>query len=158
MLLSVSDELIACLRGAPRWFVTEFLWVVPELRASSIVASACRVLGVVVIGLVLRVSLSEGLAPGLPAATLQCAGVGLLALALGTLAKELAIDLCARAFGWWGRDFTRKGRTLDGKSYRETLYPNGTWSRCVSGPAGIVCEWTDESGACNQIVTRPRKR
>lgn len=145
--------------GLVRWFAHEFLSIAIGLDASSILTSLCRLLGVAVIVAVVRISLSQGLAAGALAATTQCAFVGVLAVSLGNLAKELAIDLSARVLAWFRRDLPRRGVTLDGKTYSETLYSDGTWIRCESSLAGTVCEWTDTSGACNRIVTGPpRKR
>ena len=54
-----------------------------------------------------------------------------------------------------GYRFRREGVMLDGKRFCETHYPDGTWMRTEHGPEGTVCEWTDELGACNRIVTAP---
>jgi hypothetical protein len=141
-----------------RWFVHEFFAIALGLDASSIVTSLGRVAGVIVMYGIARASLMQGLAPGALAAVTQCAFVGTLAIVVGNIAKELAIDLGARVLGWCRREYRRDGVKPDGKTYSQTLYPDGTWFRSESGPAGTVCEWTDPSGACNRIVTGARKR
>ena len=139
-----------------RWFAHEFLRISIRLDASSILTSLCRLFGVAIILAIVRFTLSGGLAPASVAALLQCGLAALLAVLIGNIAKEMAIELCAGAMRLCGRDFSRIGATLDGGTYRETLHVDGTWIRCVSRPAGSVCEWTDRWGACYQIVTGPR--
>ena len=143
---------------ASRWFAYEFLAIAVGRSPSAILTSSCRVLGIVVMLAIARISLSNGLTTGALNAATQCVFIGLVAILLGNLAKETAIDLGARVMNSLGRDFSRTGATLGGNVYRETLYSDGTWIRCESGPAGTVCEWTDTSGACNRIVTGPQDR
>ena len=139
-----------------RWFALEFLGIAVRLNVSAILSSVCRLFGVAVILAVVRLCLSRGWAPSPLVAVLQCGLIALMAVLMGNLAKELAIDLCAGAMRLYGRPFSRTGATLDGGSYRETLHVDGTWIRCVKRPTGCVCEWTDRWGACYQIVTGPR--
>jgi hypothetical protein len=140
------------------WLAFEFLHIAGGPRASSIATSFCRVLGVAMFVVVVRGCLSDGLAPEPAAAATQCVLAAVLGVMLGNLAKEMSFACCGHVFGWLGRDLIRTGRTVDGKIYRETLYPDGTWFRSESGPRGTVCEWTDTSGACNRVETGPRQK
>jgi hypothetical protein len=140
------------------WLACEFLHIAGGSRACLLATSVCRVIGVGVILGIAYACLSDGLAPDLLAAATQCVLAAVLGVMLGNLAKEVAFDCFAQVFGRLGRDFMRTGRTVDGRIYRKTLYPDGTWFRSESGPRGTVCEWTDASGACNRIETGPRER
>jgi hypothetical protein len=142
---------------AVRWFGVEFLRLAVRRDMSSLLSVACRVIGCAAIGGVLWLTLSGGLVEGLAEPAIQYVASMLLAVALGNVAREFAISCCAQVMSWMGRDFTRRGATLDGKTYVETQHPDGTWIRCVSGPEGTVCEWTDTYGACNKVITGPRK-
>lgn len=139
-----------------RWFALEFLWIAIRLDASSILTSLCRLFGVIVALGVARFSLSAGLAPTPLLLVLQCGTIALVAILIGNLARELAIDVCAGGMRLYGQSFSRVGATLDGGTYRETLHVDGTWIRCVSRHSGCVCEWTDRWGGCYRIVTGPR--
>jgi hypothetical protein len=152
--MNTSSDIVMRASWALRWFAYEFFSIAIGRSASAILTSVCRVLGVGVMLAVARIALSNGLTTGALAAVEQCVFVGAVAVLLGNLVKESAIDLGARVLGWSGRDFSRSGATLQGKVYRETLYADGTWIRCESGPDGTVCEWTDRSGVCNRIETR----
>ena len=142
---------------AVRWFAHEFLIIAIRRDASSVLIGVCRLIGCAAMGGVLWLTLSGGVSEGALPAAIQYVSSALLAIALGNVPRELAISVCAQAMGWCGRDFTRKGVMLNGKTYRETLHPDGTWFRCESGPEGTVCEWTDTHGACNRVVTGPRR-
>jgi hypothetical protein len=142
---------------ALRWFAVEFLVIAIRRDASSILTGACRLIGCAALGGVLWLTLSGGVSESALPATIQYVSSALLAVALGNVAREFASSVCAQVMGWGGRDFTRKGATLNGKTYRETLHPDGTWFRCESGPEGTICEWTDTHGACNRVVTGPRR-
>jgi len=143
---------------ALRWFGIEFLTLAARRRdMSSQLSVACRVVGCATIGGVLWLTLSGGVGEGAADPLIQCVGSVLLAIALGNLVRELASACCAQVMNWMGRDFTRRGVTLDGKTYVETQHPDGTWIHCISGPEGTVCEWTDRCGACNKITTGPRR-
>jgi len=147
---------------ALQWFAREFLWITFRPNASSILMSLCRILGLAAMLAILRLLLIAGLAPTLLGAACELAFAALVALFIGNVVKELAVELCARAMATWQRDFSRTGLTLDGKTVRETLRPDGTWIRCVTSEEGTVCEWTDRFGGCYQVVTgsrvRPRAR
>jgi hypothetical protein len=141
---------------AVRWFAHEFLWIAARPSAAAVLISIARLVGLSILLAVGHLSMSDGLAPGMPQATTHFILALLLAVSLGNLAKECTVTLCARALALLGRDFLRRGATLDGKHFCETFYADGTWIRCESGPEATVCEWTDGSGAINRIVTRPR--
>jgi len=147
---------------ASQWFAREFLWIRFRPDASSILMSLCRMLGLAAILAILRLLLIAGLAPTLLGAACELAFAALVALFVGNVVKELAVEVCARAMATWQRDFSRTGLTLDGKIVRETLRADGTWIRCVTSEEGTVCEWTDRFGGCYQVVTgsrvRPRAR
>lgn len=140
-----------------RWFGIEFLTLTPRRETSSLMSAGCRLVGCAAIGGVLWLTLSGGVAEGVAEPVIQYVGSVLLAIALGNVARELATTCCAQVMNWMGRDFTRRGATFDGKTYVETQHPDGTWIRCVCGPEGTVCEWTDTYGACNKVITGPRK-
>ena len=140
-----------------RWFAVEFFSIAFAFKPSSIVTNLGRLAGVAAMLVVVRVSISPGLASGALTVMTQYVCIGALAILFGNVARELAIELGARVLGWSGREYRRTGVRLDGKIYTETLYPDGTWYRSERGPLGTVCEWTDRSGACNRIVTAPRK-
>jgi hypothetical protein len=143
---------------ALQWFAREFLWIAIRPNASAILMSICRLLGVAAIVAVLLLLPFSGLAPAFLGAACELVFVGLVAIFVGNLVKEMAVELSARAMAMWGRDFTRVGATLDGKIVRETLRCDGTWIRCVTSEEGTVCEWTDRHGGCYQVTTASRVR
>jgi hypothetical protein len=143
---------------ALQWFEHEFLRISLRRNASALLMTLCRLLGLVVMLAIVRLLLIAGLAPTLIGAACELVFVALVAIFIGNIAKEMAVELAARAMAMWQRDFRRTGVTLDGKVVRETLHPDGTWIRCVSSEEGTVCEWTDRFGGCYQVVTGARAR
>lgn len=158
MPMHPRGELTARASSLARWFAHEFFSIALGLDASSIVTSLGRLMGVAVMLTILYVSLMHGLAPEALAAVTQCVFVVAVAVVVGRVAMEATIDLGAGVLGWLRREYRRDGLRPDGRTYSETLYPDGTWFRSESGPAGTVCEWTDPSGACNRLITAQRKR
>jgi hypothetical protein len=138
-----------------RWFAWEFLALPHRGDLSSWLVAVSRVVGCGAIYGVLHVALSGGVAADFAAAAVQWISSIALALALGNVARECTASVAARLSVSLGREFRRKGATLNGRTYVEAFHADGTWMRCVIGPEDTVCEWTDSYGACNKVVTRP---
>ena len=142
---------------AVRWFAWEFLAISLRGDRSAIWVALSRVVGWLAICGVLHVALSGGVANDSFAAALQLTASAVLAIALGNLARECTVSVAAQLAVSLGREFWRKGATLDGRTYTEIFRIDGTWMRCVVGSDLTVCEWTDPYGACNKVVTRPTR-
>lgn len=143
---------------ALQWFEHEFLRISLRPNASALLMTACRLLGLIVMLAIFRLLLLSDLSPALLGAACELVFAALVAIFIGSVAREMAVELAARAMAMRQRDFLRTGVTLDGKAVRETLHPDGTWIRCASSEEGTVCEWTDRFGSCYQVVTASRAR
>lgn len=95
-----------------RWFALEFLGIAVKPNVSAILGS---LFGLAVILVVVRFCSSSGLAPSPLAAVLQCGLVAVIAVLMGNLAKELAIDLRAGTMRLYGRNFSRVGAERAGQ-------------------------------------------
>jgi hypothetical protein len=155
--MSIARLLLSCATAGLRalqWFVHEFFPLSTRLVATSTSGSLCRLIGCIVIVVVLRAELRDGLLAG-TGVVIQFAGTGLTAILLGNVAKEFAFDLYARLVMWSGRSFVRKGKTLGGNDYYEVRRNDGTWMKCEMSSAGTFCEWTESDGRCKLIALRP---
>jgi len=139
---------------ALKWFVHEFLLLTIRPAAGSRLATLCRVTGCLVIVASLRAELQDGLLPSTAAAAIQLGAAGLTAILLGNVAKEFAFDLAARLTTWRGHAFVRSGITVAGNPFWETQFRDGTWVRCETEAARVICEWTEADGRCNRLEVR----
>jgi hypothetical protein len=141
---------------ALQWFVHEFFPLPTRLVATSTSGSLSRLVGCIVILVVLRAELRDGLLPSI-GGVIQFIVAGFTAILLGNIAKEFAFDLYARCVMWSSRSFVRKGKTLGGNDYCEIQFNDGTWMRCEMSSAGILCEWTEPDGRCKRIAVQPAR-
>lgn len=114
----------------------------------------CRLSGCATIGCVMRMGLSGPSPPQLPGSIVLLAGVFILAVLVGNIAKEIAVACCGHLSNWLGRSFRRTGLTLGGTVFRELRRADGTWRRYEMRPTSIVCEWTNRRGECHKRVFR----
>jgi hypothetical protein len=137
-----------------RWFAAEFLRIPMRLEVVSILTGVCRLAGCTVIASLLYFQLHQ---PNVSTFTYAALAEGslavLISLMMGNLVKELLFTASEHVAAWFGRDFNRRGYTLSGKKFRETVHVDGTWIRCGSSRHGTVCEWTDASGRCSKVIT-----
>lgn len=142
--------------GVLRWWTKEF-WVLPPPRSlNASLTGLCRLIGCATMLALTRFGLAGGLAMDGGTAAVQLALLVVLAVSLGNLAKEVAFGICAVVVNRCGHLFSRRGLTIDGRRFRETQYPDGTWIRFETGPTGTMCEWTNKLGICNRIDVGPR--
>jgi len=139
---------------ALKWFIHEFLLLAVRPPAGSRLTSLCRVTGCLVIVLSLRLELRAGLLASTMAALIQLGVAGLTAILIGNVAKEFAFDLCARFIVWSGRAFLRTGLFMNGRSFWEIQFRDGTWMRGETASTGTSCEWTEPDGRCNRFEVR----
>jgi len=144
-------DLTAAAFHALKWFVHEFLLLTIHPAAGSRLATLCRVIGCLVIVASLRAELQDGLLLDTAAAAIQLGAAGLTAILFGNIAKEFAFDLAARLTTWRGRPFVRNGLTVGGNPFWETQFRDGTWMRCETEAARVICEWTEADGRCNRL-------
>jgi len=144
-------DLTAAAFHALKWFVHEFLLLTIRPAAGSRLAALCRVIGCLVVVVSLRAELQDGLLPGNVAAATQLGAAGLTAILFGNVAKEFAFDLAARLTNWRGHAFVRNGLTVGGNPYWQTQFRDGTWMRCETEAARMICEWTEADGRCNRL-------
>jgi hypothetical protein len=149
----LGDVAVAAWR-ALKWFSQEFLLLTMSPAAGSRLANLCRVIGCVVIVASLRVELRAGLLPNTAAAVIQVGVASLTAMLFGNAAKEFAFDLAARLTMFCGHAFVRKGLTMDGKTFWEIQYKDGTWMRFETRSRQAICEWTEPDGRCNRLEVR----
>ena len=147
LLISLADSGFHALR----WFVHEFFLLAVRPPAGSRLTSLCRVTGCLVIVLCLCVELRDGLLPSVPAAVIQLGAAGLTAILIGNVAKEFALDLCARFMVWSRRPFVRTGLTVRGTKFWEIQFRDGTWVRGETAATGTCCEWMEPDGRCNRF-------
>ena len=145
------SHLTAGVVDALHWFVHEFLLFGIRPATGSRLASLCRLLGCLVLVVILRLELRNGLLPDTTAAIIQLGVAVLTALLVANIAKEFSFDVCARLTMWSGCAFVRKGLTVGGTTFWEIQFRDGTWMRYEMRSTGTSCEWTDADGRCNRV-------
>ncbi len=156
-LTSVYRKLIAlptCGGNLLRWFAHEFLLLTFAPAAGSRLANLCRLIGCLVILESLRAELRAGLLPNVTTAAIQLGLAALTAILFGNVAKEVAFDLAERFTVWWGRAFVRTGVTVNGGTFWEIQFRDGTWMRYETGASQAICEWTEPDGRCKRLELR----
>jgi hypothetical protein len=150
--IGVARLTVHCVNLA-RWFGAEFLRIPMRFGVVPVLTAISRLSGIAVTGAALYLQLRGTYQlTGYVYLTQWCLAIP-LALLVGNVAKECGFILAERTAAALGLDFDRRGYTLDGRRFRKTLYPDGSWTRCETSARGTVCEWTDPFGRCEKVVT-----
>ncbi len=143
---------------AVRWFAHEFLGIGGMGEHHPILSASVRLLGCLTTYIILRVELRNGVTTDVLSALSYLSLAGLSAVFIGHSAREMGFCLCRALVNTTGRVFCRCGLTLNGSTFHEAHYPDGTWMRCESRERSTICEWTDPLGRCHRIEVRPRRQ